>query len=180
MEFPKNRHLNLSFSIYINDIANATQSVPRLFADDTCLLVNHQNLQTLQSKIISELTIRHVVISWISQEYTKIQHIYLNSELFDIINWCKANKLTKNPFKCDAIVICPQINKTVSAKDFEIKLNNSIIDISNKARYLGILIDSKLNFKDHLNEMELKISRVVGIMHKLKSVLSQEAPLKLH
>ena len=45
---------------------------------------------------------------------------------------------------------------------------------------LNISIDSKLNFQKKLIEIERKISRAVGIMFKLKSLLPQEALLKLY
>ena len=37
----------LLFTLYINDIANCTSSTPRLFADDTCLILQHKNLADL-------------------------------------------------------------------------------------------------------------------------------------
>ena len=38
----------LLFLIYINDIVNSTSSLPRLFADDTCLNINADSLSNLK------------------------------------------------------------------------------------------------------------------------------------
>ena len=43
------------FLIYINDLNNALQSKPMLFADDTCLLVTKDNPQTLRNIITEKL-----------------------------------------------------------------------------------------------------------------------------
>ena len=45
----------LLFIIYINDLKNALTSKPRLFADDTCLLIKNNNLKQLQEQGNKEL-----------------------------------------------------------------------------------------------------------------------------
>ena len=61
----------LLFLLYVNDLSNAVQSAPRLFADDTCLLLSHLNHTILQEK--------------------------LNQEVSLLCNWCNSNNLTINP-----------------------------------------------------------------------------------
>ena len=56
----------LLFLLYVNDLPNADQSVLRLFADDTCLLLSHSD---------------HII----SQEK-------LNQEVFLLCNWCNSKK----------------------------------------------------------------------------------------
>ena len=131
---------------------NSIASVPRLFADDTCIILHDKNLSALK--------------------------VNLDQELHNLHQWCIANTLTINPLKCDSLVICPQYNNAIS--NFSIILDNCSIEVNEKAKYLGVLIDSKLNFQQHLNQVENKVSRAVGIMFKLKSVLPQEALLKLY
>ena len=45
----------LLFLIYINDLPSAINSVPRLFTDDTCLLIHSPNTSTLAKNINFEL-----------------------------------------------------------------------------------------------------------------------------
>ena len=47
--------MSMIFVLYINDISNSVSSIPRLFADDTCLLVNAATPDELQNKVKSEL-----------------------------------------------------------------------------------------------------------------------------
>ena len=142
----------LLFLLYVNDLPNAVQSTPRLFADDTCLLLSHSNPLTLQEK--------------------------LNYELSLLFNRCKLKKLTINTEKCHVIIFTPKINSNV--KDFSVTLNNSPITLKNHVKYLGVFIDSKLNFYFHLNVVANKLSRALGILCKLKHILSQNTLLKLY
>ena len=42
----------------------------------------------------------------------------------------------------------------------------------NYVKYLGILIDSHLTFKDHINELNKKISRAIGILYRLRKYVT--------
>ena len=53
------------------------------------------------------------------------------------------------------------------------------IKIATKVKYLGVIIDDKLNYKDHINFVETKISGSVGILGKLKYYLDHTSLLKL-
>ena len=81
-------------TLCVNDLPNAFQSAPRLFADDTCLLLSHSNPIILQEK--------------------------LNQEVSLLCNWCNSNELTIYPQKCHVIIILPKINS--NATDFSVIL----------------------------------------------------------
>ena len=74
----------LLFLIYINDLPNAITCQPRLFADDTCLIVKNSALNELEIKC--------------------------NSELRNLNQWCCANKLQINPEKSKAILLSYLLN----------------------------------------------------------------------
>ena len=95
----------LLFLICINDIPTAIETPPRLFGDDTCLIINHENVSTLQDKMDMELKKLH--------------------------NWCNANKLTINPTKSTAILISPKLNTQIT--NVNITIDNSPITISETA-----------------------------------------------
>ena len=40
--------------------------------------------------------------------------------------------------------------------------------------FLGLIIDSNLNWKAHLNAISIKISRIIGLLHKLKYIFSKQ------
>ena len=123
----------------------AVASTPTLFADDKCLLLNASNPTSL-------LSTRNLEISF-------------------LLDWFTWNKLTINPQKCHFLLIPPKnifyhIDLCVSLKDTAINAENSV-------KYLGVIIDSNLNFHDHLTAIKLKILKAVGVLYKLKFVLPQ-------
>ena len=142
----------LLFLIYFSDICNATQPLPRLFADDACFIRNHSNFVSLNNA--------------------------LNVNLADVVKWCNANKLTINPNKCHCMVI-PSNSKDARSNP-TIKTNNSIIHSSQTIKYLGVIIDSKLSFAPHIKYIEFKLTRANGIISRIKSTLPKDALLKLY
>ena len=45
----------LLFTIYVNDISSSTTSAPRLYADDTCLILQDDSTSNLKYKIKGEI-----------------------------------------------------------------------------------------------------------------------------
>ena len=41
--------------------------------------------------------------------------------------------------------------------------------------FLGLIIDANLNWKAHLNAIGTKVSRVIGLLHKLKYVFPKKS-----
>ena len=79
------------FLIGINDLHNALESKPKLFAADTCLLVKGSNAKQLE--------------------------IYLNAELLQPHRcWCSVNNLSINPAKTNIVIIPPNELKHQSIK----------------------------------------------------------------
>ena len=142
----------LLFLLYINDISNSIDSTPRLFADDTCLLVTSPSLKQLKSSLTSEIN--------------------------RVSMWVRANKLTFNPAKSNLLIITPKLNSP--SINIDIQCTDGLIKSVNKAKYLGTLLDAKLTFSDHIKALETKVSRSVGILSKLKYFLPQDALLKLY
>ena len=90
----------------------------------------------------------------------------------------QANKLTLNPAKSNLLIITPKLNSP--SINIDIQCMDGLIKSVNKAKYLGILLDAKLTFSDHVQVLENKVSRSVGILSKLKYFLPQDAVLKLY
>ena len=54
------------------------------------------------------------------------------------------------------------------------------IKVVSSAKYLGVFIDDKQNFQEHIKHLEEKVSRSVGIISKLKNYLPKHALFKLY
>ena len=75
----------LLFLIYVNNLPSSFNCIPRLFADDACLVCNEKN----------------------QQRWTEI----INADLQKNSEWFNANKLTVNPSKSSIIIIPPKLNQ---------------------------------------------------------------------
>ena len=105
----------LLFLVYINDLPLSLNSVSRLFADDTALCISENSSENLE--------------------------ILANQELKNINLWMVSNSLTLYPSKTQALSIAPFTHK--SSPPLFLNLRNNIANITNTAKYLGILIDDQ-------------------------------------
>ena len=136
----------LLFILYVNDISNvSTVSSLVLFADDTNIFFSGDNLKCLENSICNEL-----------------------HKFYD---WFKANKLSLNIDKTNYMVF----GKAHHKSNFRICLDGKPINRTDKTRFLGVWIDSKLSWRDHINATSISISRSVGILCKLKHFLPKSA-----
>ena len=144
----------LLFLIYTNDLPNCLKTDRRLFADDTALLIDEKNFANVES--------------------------VTNSELSHTSRWMIANSLTVNPKYTLALLISPQLRNDCSSPQVTLTLNSEMINTTETARHLKIIIDSKLKFQPHISLLEKKLARSVGILTKLSHFLPQEALLNLY
>ena len=59
-------------------------------------------------------------------------------------------------------------------------INNCEIDMAYKTKFLGVVIDSKLNWKDHVAMVKSKLSKSIAIMHKAKHLLDRRSGMILY
>ena len=142
----------LLFLLHSNDLINSINITPRLFADDTC------NIASAPSPAVLEQT--------------------LKLEMAGLSMWINANKLTVNAAKSCALIISP--NAKTASPILSISFNHSPIKIVNAVKYLGIIMDNKLQFKQHVASLECKLSRCLGILNKTKSFSLKDILKKLY
>ena len=141
----------LLFLIYMNDVPNASSQLKFiLFADDTSLLENI-NLSISPSDDFSSDK--------------------LNDELSKIYDWLAVNKLSLNVSKTKFMVF-HHPNKRLP-QNFEIKINNTLIERAREFCFLGLTINEHLTWKTHINKISNKVSKYTGILNKLKQFLPQ-------
>ena len=131
------------FLLYINDIKNSSKILKFfLYADDTSTLLISKSIQELES-------------------------IY-NKELPYVTDWLNANKLTLTVEKLN-LVLFRSTKKIVET--LNIKIKGEQIQEKHYTKYLGILIDNKLSWNCHIKNVNLKISKGIGILIKLRRYL---------
>ena len=87
----------------------------------------------------------------------------MNKELEKLYDWLCINRLSLNVSKTNFVIFHAPNKPLVT-----ILINKQAIDEAKYVKYLGILIDSQLTFKHHINKLVKKISRGIGILYKLK------------
>ena len=74
-----------------------------------------------------------------------------NEELMKLYEWLCINRLSLNISKTNFVVFHA---KTKPKSPVTILINNKAIDEVEEVKYLGIIIDSKMTFKNHINELK--------------------------
>ena len=112
----------LLFLIYINDLATVCKNTfPILFADDSNLFISGRD---------SDLIMKT-----------------LNEELKEISLWLKANKLSLNIKKTHFMIFS---SKNKAHPNVYINIDGETISENSKTKFLGVIIDNKLCWKDHI------------------------------
>ena len=81
--------------------------------------------------------------------------------------WFQVNKLSVNIEKTNYMLFHLR-NKRYNNDDIQIKINNSNIMQVSKVKFLGIWMDDRLTWKFHIIYISSKISKVIGILKKVK------------
>ena len=139
------------FLIYINDLPNISSVFwPILYADDTTLLANNANYTDLVQSV--------------------------NNEISKLHQWTSANKLSISLDKTYAMIFT---NREVDTDDC-IYLNNELVEIKDCEDFLGLMIDSKLKFAQHIQFVSRKLSRTAGLLYRLKSYVPSNILISLY
>ena len=140
----------LLFLIYINDIIHASELAAWLFADDTVLVHSASNLDTLQAE--------------------------MNTEVEKIQQWLLANKLSVHYVdKSKYMIINSNKHIRIQEDCFELLMGGYDIERTDQYKYLGVLVDEKLSWDDHIREVCRKLSQVAGVIFKIRKYLPKAA-----
>ena len=143
----------LLFIIYVNDMHKAVKySIIHHFADDTNLLFSSKKHKEITKK--------------------------LNRDLQLLFDWLCANRLSLNVSKTEFIVFRP-VRRPLNNRII-LKLNGNNVFESTKIKYLGVLMDSRLSWKHHINELSKKLNRSIGMIFKIRDVCTKNVLISLY
>lgn len=144
------------FVLMVNDVVSyinnkVTNTDIVLFADDTNAVICDKSLNELEKKA----------------------NLLVNGFKY----WFDSNNLTLNSKKTSAILF-----KTTARDNDEINLyiNNDKIDLTNKVKFLGVVIDENLNWKSELEEIENKISSACYALRSLRNQVDKKHLLMVY
>lgn len=135
----------LLFVIFINDLPNIVKhSQIMLFADD-CKL--YRKISSIND------------------------HFLLVSDLYNVSQWCKRNRLSVNLSKC-AVMHFGSNNST-----FDYYIDNTVLATVTCYRDLGILINNKLSFDDHIKDIIRRASIRCSVIRRSFKIKNQNLQL---
>ena len=127
----------LLFNLYINDIGKIKNAETILFADDGVFIVDGPTFEIVHEKLKG-------VINCLS----------------DYLKW---NKLLPNLEKTKLMLFTPRPHPQLPVVYF----NNTVIEWVDNIKYLGLIVNNKLNFSRHIDDVCLKISKAHGSIYSL-------------
>ena len=144
----------LLFLIYINDLTEGLTTNVKLFADDTSLFSVVHDTQTSAND--------------------------LNKDLKIINNWAFQWKMNFNPDPTKQAHEVIFSRKTKEIYHPPLVFNNTNVSQSSSQKHLGVILDSKLIFDEHLKMISLKISKTLGLLRKLHNLLPRSALITIY
>jgi hypothetical protein len=135
----------LLFIIYTNDLAHSlTKTKSILFADDTTVYASASSLPALFNTV--------------------------NSDLNSLVNWFCANKLSLNIDKTNYVLFS---RKSINTR-LNITIGNTNIERKKHVKFLGMTVDEKLEWKEHIRICQAKLSSSLYAMNASKRYLTSK------
>ena len=117
----------LLFLLYIHDLSSVSEILLSfMFADDTMLLHG---------------------------KYVSLLDEDMNRELWKVTTWLKVNKLSLNITKTHSMLFSNS-PKCTGRKNL-IKIDGIIIETVNGTKFLGVIVNNKLTWTQHINELSI-------------------------
>ena len=120
---------------------------PMLFADDTNVFLSGRNANHL---------IR-----------------IMNGELLNIVDWLDCNRLSLNVSKTHFILFRSQGMRNPVINE-ELTIKNEPIKQDYKTKFIGVIVDEKLTWSEHIQYIKCKIAKGIGIISKARRLLKNE------
>ena len=131
----------LLFLVYINDMKNSSKLLKFIqFADDTTLMY--------RSKCIVQL------------------NNILETEGDKVTKWLSANRLIINLTKTHTMLFTNKLNNPT----LRLKIQDTLLENKTETCFLGVIIDQKLSWKQHIQHISNKISKTIALLRLLRYI----------
>ena len=142
----------LIYIIYVNDVLKLLSEEYNIFlyADDMLIMYQHVDKNDMI--------------------------VGLQEKLDSIMKWCSYNKLTVNREKTKFMLVSHSKEDTV----MPLKIENSVLSSVTHYEYLGMLLDSKLNMTQHVDNMYKKANSKLGILCKIRRYITENTAVRIY
>ena len=143
----------LFFLMFVNDMQYCTNAQLRLFADDTNIFISNKDPSIIKQQAEECLN--------------------------DITKWLQANELLLSEDKTKFSIFVPCKKKIPHILN-EIKVNGRIVQRTDSCKYLGVVLDDKLSFDKHINQLSKDLIKVICAFKIVKHWVPNEHKMKLY
>ena len=144
----------LLFSLYINDLPKCLDHCNiDMYADDTIIYYGDKNTNLIENK--------------------------LNSDLLNLTKWLQVNKLILNPQKTEVMLI-GTAQKLKKSNPLDIFISGQKIKQVDCHKHLGVLMDSRLNFSEHVNKVCNKLNSSISLLARTRKFVNQPTAFSLY
>lgn len=142
----------LLFIIYMNDVKRALRAAEvNLFADDTVLFVTGDSFDECFD--------------------------VMNEELKNYSEWLKWKKLKLNVSKTKYMVVTTRQRNSCNGI---VQIDGEVVERVEAMKYLGVMLDEKLNFSEHIDYTIRKAARKFGVLCRVSRYLTDEAKIVVY
>ena len=135
----------LLFIIYINDLLLVVRGCSvEFYADDTLIYFASKSVSEIQAQLTSNLT--------------------------NVLSWLHTNFLILSLGKTKIMLVGTH-QRTAEANNLVKDISNTRLERVHNFKYLGVLLDTTLSWKDHVAYIGNKISSRLGILRRARKVL---------
>eukprot|EP00794_Sanderia_malayensis_P014433 gene14433-15937_t len=93
--------------------------------------------------------------------------VIIEGVLQEINEWCKQNCLTVHPDKTEVMIIS---RKTIVGPLRPIKLEDHIVKYVTESKCLGMIVDNRLSWKNHIKKASVNLGKKVKQLKRMKSL----------
>ena len=130
----------LLFLLYVNELPDIENSVNfTLFADDTTIVCSNSCYSELITKA--------------------------NTLLSKLHDWTVNNRLSFNTNKTTCLLVTNRRHNVETPS--VVNVNRHQVPYDDCMKFLGVNVDNKLSFSNHIDSICMKISKTIGIFHKI-------------
>ena len=125
-----------------------------MFADDTNI--------TLTAKTLTELKLA------------------LTPELGNLNCWLRANRLSLNGAKTELMIIGSRQILNTQCDEVDIRIDDEMIKRVDRNKSLGLTIDDRLSWSNHVDEICRKVSSAIGALKRIRPFISANTALQIY
>ena len=144
----------LFYIVYANDLARIIKNCKiAMYADDAVLYISHPN---------NDIAVQR-----------------MQEDLDSLSRWCHDNSIMANTDKTK-IMMFGSTNMLNKLTPFELRLEGKVLQRVTSYKYLGITLDSQLNYNLHVKRIVSTVSNKLKQLRRMRSFLNMRAALMVY